>query len=262
METENKTVSTVNEKITEPISFFNSDTDFVFAYKKTEKLATATYMVTGLFSDREPMKWSLRKKTGDLVSFMLGYKDIYFTERENFKQQTKTKILELVSFLEISRGAGLVSDMNFAILKQEFLNLLNVVEATSLVRRESHPSHITKTFFDVPKHVFVQPQPVQPIGHLSEEVTQVKDTYEYKKHPHRSGSLVGFTSVKNGAVKPSRQDAILALLKKSGNVTIKDISNVIKNCSEKTIQRELIAFISAGLVKKVGERRWSRYSLA
>jgi predicted HTH transcriptional regulator len=63
------------------------------------------------------------------------------------------------------------------------------------------------------------------------------------------------------ANRSNRQNMILGLLRKKGDLTIKDISIVIKDCSEKTIQRELIAFISSGLVKRAGERRWSRYSL-
>jgi hypothetical protein len=36
---------------------------------------------------------------------------------------------------------------------------------------------------------------------------------------------------------------------------------MIKDCSEKTIQRELIVLVSEKVVKKEGERRWSVYSI-
>jgi predicted HTH transcriptional regulator len=61
--------------------------------------------------------------------------------------------------------------------------------------------------------------------------------------------------------KTNRQNIILGLLKKKKELTIKDISHVIKDCSEKTIQRELLTLISAGVLKKIGERRWSKYSM-
>ena len=44
-------------------------------------------------------------------------------------------------------------------------------------------------------------------------------------------------------------------------MTKQDIAQTIRDCSEKTIQRELIALIQGGIVKKTGERRWSKYSL-
>ena len=43
---------------------------------------------------------------------------------------------------------------------------------------------------------------------------------------------------------------------------IKDVSPLIGGFSEKTIQRELAAMVQAGILRKVGEKRWSRYSLA
>ena len=43
---------------------------------------------------------------------------------------------------------------------------------------------------------------------------------------------------------------------------IKDVSPLISGCSEKTIQRELLAMVYAGILRKMGEKRWSRYSLA
>ena len=63
-------------------------------------------------------------------------------------------------------------------------------------------------------------------------------------------------------VKESRKNSILAILKKDSNLTIKDFVKVISDCSEKTIQRELIALVEKGIIKRNGERRWSTYSLA
>ena len=42
---------------------------------------------------------------------------------------------------------------------------------------------------------------------------------------------------------------------------IKDIVMSITGCSEKTIQRELSALVAQGVLKKIGEKRWSRYEL-
>jgi hypothetical protein len=42
---------------------------------------------------------------------------------------------------------------------------------------------------------------------------------------------------------------------------MKDFVKVIPECSEKTIQRELLDLVGKGVLKKEGERRWSTYSL-
>jgi hypothetical protein len=56
-----------------------------------------------------------------------------------------------------------------------------------------------------------------------------------------------------------RMSQILSFIQKNKQASIKDIAAVIKGCSEKTIQRELLSLIQQGLIKKVGERRWSVY---
>ena len=58
-----------------------------------------------------------------------------------------------------------------------------------------------------------------------------------------------------------RRTRISTILEAKGEATIKDISEIITDCSEKTIQRELNAMIEDSIVKRHGERRWSRYSL-
>jgi len=56
-----------------------------------------------------------------------------------------------------------------------------------------------------------------------------------------------------------RLGTILDLVRSGGGLSIKDISAVVKDCSEKTIQRELAELIRQGLIRRVGERRWSLY---
>lgn len=60
---------------------------------------------------------------------------------------------------------------------------------------------------------------------------------------------------------PARSDRIKTVLEAKGEATIKDIADVITDCSEKTIQRDLNALIKAGEVERHGERRWSRYTV-
>lgn len=58
-----------------------------------------------------------------------------------------------------------------------------------------------------------------------------------------------------------RRVRISTILGAKGEATIKDISEIITDVSEKTIQRELNAMIGENVVKREGERRWSKYSL-
>ena len=58
-----------------------------------------------------------------------------------------------------------------------------------------------------------------------------------------------------------RRERIKVVLSAKGEATIKDISDIITDVSSKTIQRELNAMIEDSVIKRQGERRWSKYSL-
>ena len=64
------------------------------------------------------------------------------------------------------------------------------------------------------------------------------------------------------SASPDRRTRIQTILEAKGEATIKDISEIITDCSEKTVQRELSAMIEDNIVKRQGERRWSKYSIA
>jgi len=62
-------------------------------------------------------------------------------------------------------------------------------------------------------------------------------------------------------LKDRRQELITSLLRERRSATISDICEVMKDCSPKTVQRELLRMISRGVVSRRGDRRWSRYFL-
>lgn len=232
-------------KTLDPISFFENDKSFVFVYKKTEKLATALYMVTNLFSEVEPIKWSLRKKVADLLSFIVGYKNVLPNQYIEFTGDIKTRVLEIVSLLEISYRSGLVSPMNFSILKEEFSRLLNAMDGMQSNYSESYHEKLKESFFSV----------------SSQGLTYSNNQNRTRVEQVQSNNIKDSNIENNVFKKNNRQNIIINLLKKKKDLTIKDIALTIKDCSEKTIQRELISLINMGTIKKTGERRWSRYSL-
>jgi hypothetical protein len=242
-----------------PIDYFSQDQSFVFVYKKTEKLATALYMITNLFGDNEPMKWTLRTKVSNLLSFIIGFKDVLESREYEFSNEVKTKVLEVVSLLEVASRSGLVSPMNFSILKAEFMNLVHALGNVRKEAGERTQFALPKTFFDVPRSQ--TSHGMQTATHSPH--TDISHDHEHKgQHVHIKDSM-SLTGSEHADIfkKTNRQSIIINLLKKKKDLTIKDIALVIRDCSEKTIQRELISLIEAGVLKKTGERRWSRYSL-
>jgi len=242
-----RTVSTNNtQNNLDPISFFEADSEFVFIFKKTEKLVSAVYLVSNLFSENEPVKWTLRERANKLLSFIIEYKTISESSRAVFLNTFKTKVLEIVSLLEISSVSGLISSMNFRIIKLEFGRLIEVLDTAQGLPKNIAEGTIDKSFFNVQNEV------------------SIKDKIALRNSVFQSNTVKdnNVLGPRDHFKKSNRQNIILNLLKKKKELTIKDISAVIKDCSEKTIQRELNAFISAGILKRAGERRWSKYSLS
>ena len=190
---------------------------------KSEKLASAIYLITGFFDDKEPLKWRLRNLSADLVSNNIKDKNIV--------------VKEVLVLFDVAKTAGLVSDMNHDILSRELSKFENEVKKPLelMFSKEMIPNEIN----------LLESQRNEPI----------RDNILSNKPVLRE---FGVVSVK----KNSRQSIIIAILKRKKEIMIKDVFPLINGCSEKTIQRELSSMVQTGIIKKIGEKRWSRYSLA
>jgi hypothetical protein len=90
----------------------------------------------------------------------------------------------------------------------------------------------------------------------------VSDTRRRQTYAPRSGVSHAGNSAENAKEGISRRDRIVEILANKGHASIKDITDIIKDCSEKTVQRELNAMIKDSVAVREGERRWSVYSLS
>lgn len=280
------------EGLATPLSFFSDDEHFVYVFKKTQKLVSALYLITGFFKEDEPVRSKLRELGTNLLSESVLIKDGSSAQRDRAVQTVHALVLEITALLEVARQAGMMTEMNYNIVNKEFALLLESI---------SHPesafegglSTLKPAFFGVEKKS-VESRPVTPAAQndVHEEtkdktvevpesrylppVEEVRQSVQYEKsaspeaQPNRQiytpdvrpepKMLKDFGAV--AVKKNSRQSVIINLLKRKKEIMIKDVSPLIHGCSEKTIQRELLAMVQSGILKKEGEKRWSRYSLA
>jgi len=254
-----------------------------FIHKKTEKLVTAVYMLSNFFPHQEPLRWEVRTFSLNLlgnVSFVFYGKN---SETEHILKESGNAIDEIISRFEIAHISGLVSTMNFSVLKNELVSLKDNIES---IRKGGGGQNIliTSDFFahdnllegSQRRDLNVPPVPQMSdlgVHALKSGITGSVDLKRSTLQVPRSAtpkapeaieakearSLLHSVASKR---KGNRSETILKILKKKDNLTVKDIAQVISDCSEKTIQRELLALVEKSVLKKVGERRWSRYSLA
>jgi hypothetical protein len=254
--------------------FISKDKNFVFTHQKVKKLAAAVYMITNFFDDHEPIKWSLRSLSTQLLKKNIALTDTIFANSSSTRDSIKEVILETVSLLEVASFAGLVSSMNVEVLKKEFTILLERME---LIGNPTSSNGVStaEQFFAVADPAPVTPSQQKSIPSIYKGETspavQIKDNsnvlYSEQLVPTQTDvsdtenrmKLREFSPV--AVKKNKRQSAIINLLKRKKEIMIKDVVGIITDCSEKTIQRELLALVDEGVLKKEGERRWTKYSL-
>lgn len=67
--------------------------------------------------------------------------------------------------------------------------------------------------------------------------------------------------IKTTLDQAKRLHKILTVIQDKKTVSIKDITDTVTGCSEKSVQRDLVILINKGLIKRTGNKRWSRYEI-
>ncbi|MEK9185235.1 MAG: DeoR family transcriptional regulator [Patescibacteria group bacterium] len=214
--------------------------NFIDLYKRTERLSSAVFLVSNTIFDSDELKTKIKYLAINLISCCLAIKDNITAEKIGLVSEMESVLMEIASLLDIASVSGLVSSMNASILKQEFDLLAK--NLNKLREYCNDKSDISKGFFaesdyKIPNRFFP----------MEEDKKLIREAYGIEKNKSNK--------------KVFREKTIIEIIKTKGKVNIKDISKLIKGCSEKTIQRKLISLVKNGILKKEGERRWSRYSL-
>ncbi len=193
---------------------------------KNQKLAQALYAITAFCSDTEPLKAKLRDRAINLITTLNTLKtDESAVFQLSFLTQILLEIELILELCDLAQAGNVLSKMNVAIIKQEYQLLLKDAQEQILAH-----------------NLFESNQSTLP----AVSTKAVKDKIVPK--------IAGSTS--------TRQKQIIEVLTGNDWMGIKDIAEAVPNYSTKTVQRELLALVEQGVLKKQGERRWSRYVLA
>lgn len=216
-------------------NIFEKDIRRVFIYKKAERLAKAVHLIVPAFAESV----SLRNR---IDAIAVGLVDAAILPSGTARTALSRELLTLSSVLGIARTGGLLSSMNAELIIREARVLLQEVAAYEEPRLFLDDAPTLSKIAKLQNSNQKEPkQAVKSTATISKgHVKDIKDTKSMK----------------------DRSNAVLSVIKNKGKASIKDISTLIRGVSEKTIQRELMTLINAGMVLKHGERRWSTYSLA
>ena len=270
------------------VSNFIKDKDGVNVYRRAEKICKAYFLLTQHIQENNSIKQKLRNLALDMSSKTLDLV-VTFNKTEELARGVVTHAMALVSVSDIAVTARFISEANYSLVVHQVQIFINEVE--TYWKTSSHNNQV------MPVHLFdVESLDASYKNDMSFMAQSIPDTATEEIHVLKkekthtvSSSINAPSSPTNGnkvardfaqkkpasnlVVKESKSEAkteekserqtlILSTISTRGESSIKDLTGVIKGCSEKTIQRELIALVDSGSLLKTGERRWSRYSIA
>jgi hypothetical protein len=230
-------------------------------YNKANKLITALFMVTDIMDKDEPLRHKLRQIGTEILS------DVYSNSN-----RVVLKVSEILSFLDIASTLGMISDMNKNILSKEF-NLLknsfgqmdsiwleNFIGKDAIGQEEYIPKIASyQTNLGVQKgSTLMKALSNVGVSHKREfskpEVKERSEAFDIVKKERREEILNIIKSNKNSGIE---NGSTITDIRTGAKISFK--GHLITNSSEKTLQRELASMVKDNVLKKSGEKRWSRY---
>lgn len=222
------------------------------AYRRAERMVAALYLLTNHIPVSEGAKGDLRSHANGLLAQVLTLKDDMRSPQSIAVQQVTATIRHLISLVRVLTISGYVSISNAETMVAALDDLGNfLVSSQRSILAENITIHRDE-FIDTREAT--RTRVVQAIKD-TRGVSVITDTQIVKD--------VGDASViTNSSSMSVRVQNILDILRSGGSLGIKDIAANLPEYSEKMIQRELLELVKHGKVKKMGLKRWSRYSIA
>jgi hypothetical protein len=265
---------------------------------RMQKILTALYLLTSLLDTQDSLGQIIRSKGTETL--VLANSIITSGEKRTLLLQTLYHHLgELRSYITVAHKNGFFSEMNYSVIDTELVDFANDITVMIQTLSEQDHNHIAslEAFFrpqrkpsynfqnTVPpyrgdtepeKQPMVMPSETKTIVQKNTSEDIIKDSpifvqkntaikkpllHTLNKRTPEPLRKKAVRKPKSNEAKDVRKDNILKILKQKKDASINDICLLFKDCSSKTIQRDLIELIDERAVIKHGSRRWSTYNL-
>lgn len=203
--------------------------------QKALKITEALYRTTDLFSDAEPLKWSLRQNALDVLS-------------SNFQDTVRLEELvkNIAIKLELAASGTFISKTNFDVIKRAYDELIG----QALSFKGGYQNLLDNIVSDNNKIT----TSLQSKG----DITVLSDKHNL--------TIVSGVARESKLSLTERQGLLLEALKAGGLTSVGDLAKSLVVAgivvSEKTVQRELTGLVASGAIKQEGEKRWRRYFIS
>ncbi len=210
---------------------FKGRPDWYFCYLKIEKIAHVLILLAQRAGtageDINELARRAASLSGEIAHLAAGEVDAPIVLADLFVLLGSVRMLTARETLASETSAVLIRELE---------------QVAERLVKGSHPSPFVSAE-DFTVHTLPEASHLLTKGHVSDHPGSFKDNKSKGQDKGQS----------------ERMSLILDLVRKKKSLSIKEIAQVIRDCSEKTIQRELNTLIEKGLIRREGERRWSVY---
>ncbi|HRH26236.1 MAG TPA: hypothetical protein PLF31_02100 [Candidatus Paceibacterota bacterium] len=219
-----------------------------YIQKRLNKIGEAAFLIASVLKDKEILRREIHEGS---LSYLAAVRKAFDPESaKNLKlffhghslyQDLEHRIQGLFHLVSLGKEAKMISSMNADVFISESSKIL--LEIQSLLS----PSDATigQAFFG--SSMTIPQQSVQHVGSVQSTSNSPKQV------------IKDIRDIKD--ISKNRKEKIVDFLKNKGQSSIADIARALPEFSQKTVQRELNAMILEGTIKRVGDRRWSAYSI-
>jgi DNA-binding transcriptional ArsR family regulator len=213
------------------------DSYFKYIFKKTEKIVSAVFYITRTeesISQKDAVIVDIEDSSRTLLETSIKALRATQSSRHTRLEDLRIALIALESKLIVGSAARVVSGEYLEVFRHEMVSVHRALREY-LTERMRNPLQ--------------EPNAEGIPARVPRKITERKDG---ERQPREM----------NVVQHQGRRERILSIIKDKGEATIKDVSVLMTDFSEKTIQRELMSLIKDGVLIKEGERRWSRYRVA
>ncbi len=230
--------------------------------ERSHKITEALYRVTGLFSDKEPLKWQLRNNAIEILDFLAFLEDKDFFD--------VNPLLNLINKMNrnlqlASSSSAYFSSMNFEVLRREYLLLSEEIKQTiSPLKIELPQSPLAiSNGHSIEYNRYLSDKENIPNGHNGHLLSNDndKESNNNSNNNNKEKESIGQPPVLLRELK-EREKKILDLIKGHDWISVHEIYAFLPEYSEKGIQRDILEMVDGGILKKTGDKRWRKYSIA
>lgn len=235
--------------------------------RKIGKIVSAIYLVTDVMDQKLPLSDALRTQSLELLNTSYAVMTAGKIGADDLAR-VLVRMEQVMTLVEIGSIAHHISAMNADILATELAKIkeLLLVDIQAVKRQE-------KAFVI---HKPMMGQSMIPDGVLADRLfDQLVERHESKRHqndikttlvaqPAQNDIQNDKTEIKT-TLKTTiqndidRKQEILGIIKSRHSASMQDIKSLLKDYSDKTIQREIASLIDLGLVRREGNKRWAVY---